>query len=145
MDYLKMFNEYLADLSVWTMKLHNIHWNVKGMQFMPIHKFTETEYNKSFERMDGIAEHIKMFGHFPVSTYKEQLEISHIKEESSRDFKDVEALEIIKKDMETLKEVATRLRKLSDEQSWFSAVSLLEEHIYDYNKQLWFINSILNV
>lgn len=145
MDYLRMFNEYLADLSVWTMKLHNIHWNVKGMQFMPIHKFTETEYNKSFERMDGIAEHIKMFGHFPVSTYKEQLEISHIKEEDSRDFKDVEALEIIKKDMETLKEVATRLRKLSDEQSWFSAVSLFEEHIYDYNKQLWFINSILNV
>ena len=62
MDSLKMFNEYLADLSVWTMKLHNMHWNVKGMQFMPVHLFTEGEYNKSFERMDGVAGKVQLCG-----------------------------------------------------------------------------------
>lgn len=143
MDSLKMFNEYLADLSVWTMKLHNMHWNVKGMQFMPVHLFTDGEYNKSFERMDGVAEHIKMFGHLPASTLKEQLEIAHIKEEPSRDFKDSEVLEIIMKDMEILREKATALRNVCDEKSWFSAVSLFEEHIADYNKQLWFIGAML--
>lgn len=143
MENLKKFNEYLADLSIWTMKLHNLHWNVRGTQFMSIHLFTEKEYKKSFERIDELAEHIKMFGYFPVSSYKEQLEISHLEEEKARSFQDIEALRIIKRDMNILKEIAIKLRKICDEQSWFNAVSLFEAHIKDYNKQLWFISSIL--
>ena len=41
MKLQKEFNQYLADLAVMTFKLHNLHWNVTGSQFVPVHEFTE--------------------------------------------------------------------------------------------------------
>lgn len=141
---LKLFNQYLSNLSVLTIKLHNIHWNVVGERFMEVHTFTEKEYDKSFERMDEVAEHCKMFGYIPASTLKEHLELATIKEEESRKFSYKEALEIVLKDMELMREEATNLRKLSDDAGWFSAVSVFEDHIKDYNKQIWFIKAMLD-
>lgn len=143
MEMLKEFNQYLSNLSVWIMKLHNIHWNVEGDQFVPVHQFTEGEYDKAFERLDAVAEHVRMYGHIPASTLKEQMALATIKEEPSRKFKCDEALEIVLADMEHMRKEATDLRNACDKADWFSAVSMFEDHIADYNKQIWFLRSIL--
>lgn len=143
MKLVKEFNQYLSNLSVWTVKLHNLHWNVVGEQFMPVHQFTEAEYDKTFERMDEVAEHCRMFNHIPASTMKEHLELATIKEEESREFSCKEVLEIVLKDMEEMKREATELRYACEEEGWFSAVAMFEDHIADYNKQMWFIHSML--
>ena len=52
MKLQKEFNQYLADLAVMTFKLHNLHWNVTGSQFVPVHEFTEALYDKLFEYFD---------------------------------------------------------------------------------------------
>lgn len=140
----KEFNQYLANLVVWTAKLHNIHWNVEGLQFVAVHEFTEAEYEKAFERMDGVAEHFKMYGHIPASTLKEYLELATIKEVEPKKFTCKEGLELVLEDMELMRTMATELRNASDEQGWFSAVSMFEDHVNDYNKQIWFIKSILS-
>lgn len=140
---LKEFNQYLANLSVWTIKLHNIHWNVTGHRFMDVHLFTEEEYDKSFERMDDVAEHCKMFDAMPASTMKEYLELATIKEEPTREFACEEGLEIVLADFEVLRQQATDLRNACDEKGWFSAVALFEDHVEDYNKQIWFLKSVL--
>lgn len=141
---LKEFNQYIANLSLWTMKLHNIHWNVVGKQFMFVHQFTEAEYDKSFERMDAVAEHCKMFDSMPASTLKEHLELATLKEEPSRAFSCKEGLSIILADLETLRKQATELRNACDKEGWFSAVALFEDHVNDYNKQMWFIKATLD-
>jgi len=141
---VKEFNQYLANLSVWTIKLHNLHWNVKGERFMDAHLFTEKEYDKSFERMDEVAEHCKMFGVIPASTLKEHLELATIKEEESREFTWQETYEIVLADLELLRKEATDLRNACDEENWFSAVALFEDHVVDYNKQIWFLKTILS-
>lgn len=143
MKHLKEFNQYLANLAVLTIKLHNIHWNVEGTQFMPVHQFTEAEYDKSFERMDAVAEHLKMFGIIPASTTKEYLELATIKEVPAQKFCCCEALKIVLADLELMREEATALRNACDEENWFSAVGLLEEHVADYNKQIWFLKAML--
>ena len=33
MKNVQQVNQYLADLSVWNVKLHNLHFNVTGPQF----------------------------------------------------------------------------------------------------------------
>ncbi len=139
----KEFNTYIANLSVLSIKLHNIHWNVEGSLFPSVHSFTESEYDLAFERMDEVAEHCKMFGYIPVSTMKEHLALATIVEEDSRKFNCTEALEIVKKDLEAMRDEAIALRAACDEQNWFSAVSLLEDHITDYNKKIWFLNATL--
>lgn len=139
----KEFNVYLANLSVLTLKLHNLHWNVEGQTFMSVHLFTEGEYQKSFKRMDEVAEHTKMFGVVPASTLKEHLALSEIKEVESKKFTCQEALSIALDDIVLLRDSATKLRNACDKEGWFSAVSMLENHVSDYNKQIWFLKATL--
>ena len=40
----KLLNSYIASLLVWNVKLHNIHWNVTGHLFKPVHEYTEALY-----------------------------------------------------------------------------------------------------
>ncbi len=61
-------------------KLRNYHWNVKGSDFFDLHVEFEQQYNQARENIDEIAERIRVFGKTPLSTMKDYLEISEIKE-----------------------------------------------------------------
>lgn len=143
MNNQKAYNTYLSNLSVMIFKLHNIHWNVKGFHFVPVHEFTEMVYDKLFEYVDEVAELQKMFGHTPASTLTEYLELATIKEEPTRSFTDRESIEILVDDLTKLKDEATSLRNIADEEGWFTSVALFEGHVEFYVKQLWFLNSML--
>lgn len=75
-----MMEQPLADLAVLYQKLRNYHWNVVGKQFMQLHKLLEEEYDKIAEELDEVAELVRMKGQKPLSTYKEFLEHTTIKE-----------------------------------------------------------------
>ena len=45
----KLLNSYIASLLVWNVKLHNIHWNVTGHLFKPVHEYTEALYDRAFD------------------------------------------------------------------------------------------------
>lgn len=139
----KEFNAYLADLAVMNFKLHNIHWNVEGMQFVAVHEFTEKLYDEMFDNMDEVAEHMKKYQIFPDATLESMLKNASIKEEPSRRFECAEGLKIVLADLELLRKNATDLRNKADEENWFSAVGMLEDEIDSYNKHIWFIRATL--
>ena len=143
MKLQKEFNQYLADLAVVNFKLHNLHWNVQGKAFVAVHQFTEELYNQVFEYFDEVAEHQKIYGVLPDCKLSDYLANARIKELDARNFKDEEVWEILVEDLSSLSKAAAELRNASDEEGWFSAVSLLEGHVDYYNKQLWFLKSIL--
>lgn len=135
--------KYLANLNVLNVKLHNIHWNVVGPQFVSVHNFTEEAYNALFEYYDDIAEILKMRNHYPHASLKEYLESTSIKELESKDIGVEEALKIISDDYDEMLELAFSIRREADEQGDVTLVSTLEDHIAAYQKNLWFIKSIL--
>lgn len=139
----KEFNQYLAGLAVANFKMHNLHWNVQGFEFMAIHKFTEELYDKFFAFFDEVAEHQKIFGVMPDCKLSDYLSNSKIKEVEPKAFSSKEVLEIIQADLKALREEALALREASDECGYFEAVALFEDHIDYYNKQLWFIAATL--
>ena len=49
MTNTERLNAYVASLLVWNVKLHNLHWNVTGKLFKPLHEYTEALYDKAFE------------------------------------------------------------------------------------------------
>ena len=137
-------NTYLANLAVINIKFHNLHWNVVGSQFVSVHEYLESEYDKAGERLDEVAEIIRMSGKFPVANLKEYLEISTIKEiETSKEISIKETLEIVLSDIKLQKELALQIRKEANETDDFPVANAMEDHIEDYNKQIWFINSSL--
>ena len=137
------FNHYLANLAVMNFKLHNLHWNVEGLQFASVHSFTEDAYNTLFKYFDDVAEIQKMYDTIPDSTLADYLKNATIKEEPAKKFTPNEVFEILKADYTALREEAADLRKACNEKDWFSSATLLEDQIAYYNKQLWFIKAIL--
>ena len=137
-------NTYLANLAVLNIKIHNLHWNIVGSQFVSVHEYLESEYDKAGERLDEVAELIRMSGEFPVANLKEYLDISTIKEiETSKEVSIKEALEIVLSDIKLQKELALEIRKEADEADNFPVANAMEDHIEDYNKQIWFVKSSL--
>lgn len=100
-EVVKNLNLLLANLHVHYQKLRNYHWNVTGADFFDIHETTEAEYNEVVLEIDEIAERIRVFGATPISTLKEYLEVSEIKE-TGTDLKSMEMVKEILRDQEVL-------------------------------------------
>ena len=136
-------NPYLSDLVVFYLKLHDLHWNVKGPMFVQVHQYSEARYEDMASKFDEIAELIIMHGEQPVSSIAQYLELASIKELGKGVYRDSEVLEIIISDMQLLKDKASALRAQMAEQDIFDVVAVLEDHIAGYNKELWFLQSMM--
>ena len=136
-------NKYLANINVNYVKLHNLHWNVLGLQFKPVHEYLEGLYDSMHEVFDEVAELLKMNGEYPLASLKDFLAVSEIKELESRDYSVKESLEIALADIKVLKENALELRKLAAEEDFYPLQVMMEDHLANYNKVVWFIESML--
>ena len=143
MKYVANMNAYLSDLVVFYLKLHDLHWNVKGMQFVPVHQYSESRYEDMAEKFDEIAELIIQHGEKPVSSISEYVKLSSIKELNKGSYRDEEVIKIIAEDLAQLKAAAEALRLKMVEEDVFDVVAVLEAHIAGYQKELWFLNSMM--
>ena len=141
MSVAKNLNPYLADLSVMFLKLHDLHWNVKGMQFVPVHQYTEARYDDMAEKLDAVAELIIMQGEQPVSTIKEYLELATVKELGKGVYRDDEVLKIVYDDLAHLRAEALQIHEACADN--FTVVAMMEDHIAGYDKELWFLKSMM--
>ena len=103
MKHFELLQRYVANLAVWNVKLHNLHWNVEGLYFLSIHDFTEEIYDRVGEKFDEVAELLKVKDQTPLSTISEYLEAATLKEVPTKAFTETEALETLKADLELMK------------------------------------------
>lgn len=143
MKHLDLLQKYIANLSIWNVKLHNLHWNVVGINFIQIHEFTEEIYDNVGEQFDEVAELLKTKGQMPLSTIAEYLDIATIEETSTKQYDEREALQILKADLELMKDLAIEIRNTADEEEDFETVAMFEDYVLDYSKNIWFVDSML--
>ncbi|HLS53237.1 MAG TPA: DNA starvation/stationary phase protection protein [Tissierellaceae bacterium] len=143
MKNVDLVQKYLSNLAILNVKLHNIHWNVVGKKFIRVHDYTEELYDELFEAFDEVAELLKMKDILPLSTMAEYLENGSIEEVKAKDFTVEESLELVKKDLETMKELATEIRNTADEANDFETVAMFEDYVAFYSKHIWFLNAML--
>ncbi|MFY9175886.1 MAG: DNA starvation/stationary phase protection protein [Caldicoprobacterales bacterium] len=141
-DYTKL-NQYLSNLAVLNINLHNIHWNVEGLQFVKVHEFTEQLYDDFFEKFDAVAELLKMKGEKPLVKMSDYLENATIKELDKDKFTIRESLELVLEYLNEMKKLATEIRNEADEEGDFEVVMEFEDHVAGYSKNIWFINAML--
>ncbi|HHY13883.1 MAG TPA: DNA starvation/stationary phase protection protein [Thermoanaerobacterales bacterium] len=143
MKHLDLTQKFLANLGVLFVKLHNIHWNVVGKHFMRIHTYTEELYDQVFEDFDEVAELLKTKNVMPLSTMKEYLENATIEEVEAKDYTREESLEMVKKDLEIMRDLATEIRNLADEEGDFETVAMFEDYVAHYSQNVWFTDAML--
>ncbi len=133
---------YLANLAVLNTKLHNLHWNIEGKQFMQLHEYTEELYDEFFVMFDDIAELLKMKGEMPLVKIEDYAEKATIDELPARTFDYDEVMEAVKEDLNKMKDLAVKIREEADEVDDFEIVGEMEDHVAFYSKNLWFIESM---
>ena len=136
-------NKYLANVAINYGKLHNLHWNVIGLQFKPVHEYLESLYDNMHEVLDEVAELLKMNGEYPLASFKEYLAVSEIVELESKDYSVKEALEIALADIKVLRDNALELRRLASDEDFYPLQVMMEDHLANYNKVVWFVESML--
>ena len=140
---MEKLNNYLADLVVSYLKLHDLHWNVKGRQFVEVHKYTEGLYEDFSEKFDAVAERMIMEHVKPISSIKEYLAHASIKELAKVEYRDEEVLGIVLTDLKFLKEECLSLRQHYEELGKIQVVNLLDSHVEFYDKEIWFLESMM--
>ena len=137
-------NKYLANINVNYVKLHNLHWNVLGLQFKPVHEYLEVLYDSLSDSLDEVAEILKMNDEYPVASLKQFLELSQIQElDESKDINYVEVLKMILDDLVILQNQAKVIRNLAVEDDIIGLIDSMEGIISNIDKELWFIKSML--
>ena len=139
----KALNVYIANIGVGYIKLHNLHWNVVGSQFKAVHEYLESLYDAFADVLDETAELLKMAGAQPVASLKGYLAIATIKELGDESVDQKKALQITLADLELLRDQALEIRKAADEHDCFPVANLMEDHVENYAKQIWFLRSML--
>lgn len=138
-----LLNQYVADIAVIFIKLHNIHWNIVGSYFLELHQYTEDLYNHFFKSYDDFAEILKIKNKNVYGSMSEYLKVATLQELRTKDLTTKEALNIIKEDFNMLLITLTTMRNIAHVEADIATTLVAEEEIKFLNKHIWFITTLL--
>jgi len=136
-------NIFLADQFVMAMKIHNVHWNLKGNNFFTLHPLMDGYYDEHLGRIDAVAERLIAIGGQPIGSAKAALDITSIKE---REDTEVDAETLVNElivDFTKMREQANRLIEIADSVQDYGTADYFTAEIQVYDKELWMLNSYL--
>jgi starvation-inducible DNA-binding protein len=136
-----ILNNNLANLQTIYIKLHNYHWNVKGINFKQIHELTESYYEYFAKQFDDCAERILQIGGIPLSSMKEYLTEASIKEEVKKDFDAKFVLSSVLKDFESLNIEFKKISQTAGDANDSATVNFADENIAWLEKQIWILKA----
>lgn len=142
-DIEKHLNISLSNLSLFYMKLHNFHWNIKGEQFFQLHLKFEEFYTQITLHMDQVAERILALGLTPISTLKNQLELATLKEVSEEDAFGMKAVEYTVEDFSILIKESRNILKIADDNKDTGTSDLMTQFIAYYESNLWMMAALI--
>ncbi len=131
-----------ADANALFVKLHNYHWNIKGLQFYSVHEYTEKLYDMMSKVYDDTAERILQLGEKPILSMEEILKVTKIETEKGDSFDTKYVINAIIKD---LKHMLKSWKKLSDtagETGDKATVSMADDNIAALEKELWMVSQL---
>ncbi len=70
-NVVQILSVILANETILYVKTRKFHWNVKGVNFMELHKLFEGQYKQLEEYIDEVAERINKLGENTIGTMKE--------------------------------------------------------------------------
>ncbi len=139
-EVIRNLNRNLANFNVHFQKMRNFHWNVKGSNFLDLHAKFGKLYKDANGNIDAIAERIRVFGNNPISTFKQCLEMSEIKE-SGTHFSATEMVKETISDFEILLPSMVDTINAANEIGDISTVDMLTKMMKGIEKNHWMMTS----
>lgn len=138
----EILNKILANEYVLYTKTRNFHWNVTGAHFNDYHKFFESQYENLNEKIDEIAERVRMLGETPVASLVEFLKLTSIKE-VTKVLKSEDMVKLLLQDHETIIKIIRKnldkVEKFGDNGNEDFLIALMQDH----EKMAWMLRSMI--
>lgn len=134
-------NQLAANIHVLSAKLHGLHFNLKGTNFVTVHKYLEEKYSSLIEDYDTVAELLKIRNQFPVVKLSEQLAMAEIEEVESKDYSVEEALDLAIADFKLLIGQINNLLALEAVAEDKVVEDTLIGFLTEYQKTVWFLTA----
>lgn len=141
---VKQLKQIQADAHALYIKIHNYHWNVKGMDFFPVHAHTEKIYTSMSELFDDMAERVLTLGEKPYLTMEELIKNTKIETETKDTFKSKEIVESIIKDYNYLLESFKTLSEIASEKGDKTTEAYADEKVAELEKDLWMLGNMIS-
>lgn len=132
--------QVLANYHVHYHKLRKYHWNVEGPDFFELHEAFEEDYEDIKEKIDQVAERIRVFGLKPMMNLKDILTISSIEETE----KELSALDMVREVLRDYEKIHKSLLDALDaalDTGDAASELMLNEFISDLEKRNWMYTS----
>ena len=132
----------LADSYFVYQTTHGYHWNVTGPLFTNLHALFMEQYLELWNALDGIAERIRILGHYAPYTYREFRALSKIEEHEGVP----NALEMIQnliKGQEQLIEAARSIIPIAEKAGDETTLDLVTQRLAIHEKNAWVLRSSL--
>lgn len=136
---VQLLQQIQADSLVFYTKLHNLHWNVEGLMFKPIHEATEKIYDEFADLFDDVAERIIQLGGNPYVTLSDILKNAKVKEEASTKFQPAQVLKIILDDFEYFLKSFKELSDVADELKDKVTADYANGVLANLEKEIWML------
>lgn len=141
----KLLSDSQSTLFVLFQKTWIYHWNVVGSDFQQLHTLFGDQYEKMFEEIDSLTEHMRYLGIKPVSTLSRIVEVSHI-EQASNSSQEIDSREMVRQlrdDNRKIIDLFSSVSEEADKQKQFATSNLVQSLMETHGKFLWMLRSVL--
>lgn len=141
----KLLSDSQSTLFVLFQKTWIYHWNVVGSDFQQLHTLFGDQYEKMFEEIDSLTEHMRYLGIKPVSTLSRIVEVSHI-EQASNSSQEIDSREMVRQlrdDNKKIIDLFSSVSEEADKQKQFATSNLVQSLMETHGKFLWMLRSVL--
>ncbi|MBP3223940.1 MAG: DNA starvation/stationary phase protection protein [Campylobacter sp.] len=139
----KQLNQIQADAHALFVAFHAYHWNIKGLQFAPIHSYTEEAYDEFGVLFDDAAERVLQIGGKPVIKAEELIKLASAPIDLKDDYSAEEVLKNVKKAYEYLLKEFKKLAEIADEAGDIVTSNFAQDKLGGYEKRLWMLDAML--
>jgi len=144
MNLHEKMNEYLANQQVMYIKLHNLHWYIKGSGFFTLHAKLEELYNVTATTIDAVAERMLMIGASPVASLQGALKLAKVKELEDKAISSDEAVKVLAKDVEWWIADTQAVIALADAEGDIGTVDMFSGYLNHYQSLQWMLQAYLD-
>lgn len=136
-------NIYLANQQLSFLKLHNLHWYVKGKGFFTLHAKLEEFYDETAKIIDEVAERLLALGGTPIANMKGALAAATIKELEDVPTSSEDTVSALVSDVEFWIRDTEELIKLSEDGGDVVTADIFTGYLNEYQKLLWMLKAYL--
>ncbi len=140
---ITQLNQIQADANAYFVAFHDLHWNVKGLQFFSLHEATEEAYDEMSELFDDAAERAIQIGGKAITKQSELVSAAKAPFNHKDSYTAIEVVEALKSAYTYLLAEFKKLHETAEAAGDIVTSNFAQDKFASYEKKIWMLSATL--